>query len=123
MSVASIKRGDLTSIKRGDDVMVTEITGACHRRTVTAAGPAWITVGRTRYHRCDGRIEGGVGLQRIETLEAYDIRQRGLVARRQLHLWGLDPRSAIPLDKLEAIVAAIRPILELAPCFTRAEGK
>jgi hypothetical protein len=113
----------LTSVKKGDSVMVTAITGAEHRRAVTAAGPKWITVGSSRYHRCDGRIESGVGLQRIESLEEYDERNRAIAACRLLHLWGVDLRSSVPLSQYDAIVVALRPVFDPRPSLPSSEQR
>jgi len=64
----------LSDIKKGDKVIVTPMGGGKVSALVTSAGPSWITVGRTRYHRCDGRIEGGRGCARIEPAEQSGTR-------------------------------------------------
>ena len=61
----------LKDIKRGDSVIVIGRAGSRSLATVTKAGPAWITIGRTRYHRCDGRVEGGTGIHQIEPEQPF----------------------------------------------------
>lgn len=105
----------LEKIKKGDIVMVTEITGGTHPRIVVSAGPKWIKAGGSLYHRCDGRIESGVGVCRIQSVEDYNLECDANQAKRSLRLLGIETHSRVPADKLEAIYKAVKAILEPEP--------
>jgi pyruvoyl-dependent arginine decarboxylase (PvlArgDC) len=104
---------DLKDIKKGDIVMCLDYQSRAKSHVVSAAGGKWISVteyGRTsRYHRDTGNRDDGHG--RIMTVEGHAAFVRQQAAGDELRRLGIDSYK-IPNDKLEAVLAAVKPILE-----------
>ena len=104
--------------KVGDEVVLVDFGGRTRRVKVSSVGRLWMTVaGRAgKFSRLDGALKD-YGQVYIQTVALHERVQHLDTVARELQDLGIEPMR-IPRSKLEALLAAVKPILAPEPEVT-----